>query len=578
MAQTKFNFNQTLGNAIWYPTDTAGATNMASELEAFIVAHPGRVVEILSGSTILLEGFGTGFATLPTDIHIRAHGVTILQTNSSRCIDLDNTGNISAEYSVSAIADDTTQHTGNLSSTKITLTSTSGALAHDFVAVYSTDAYPGSSGVLMGEISQLVKDEASDILYTTGTLSRTAEYTAGNTKVRVLSKAQTFSWEGGTFQSNGDTDDLLITDRQEVFRINGYVGPTVKDVSFDSPWAQMVWFQTCARGLIEGIKVYDTLNNASASGFSYGAYFYGMNYGHVVRDMHVFNGRHPGYTSGSDASPSSWYEYGYPTYCTIDSVIGHNCYGALIDTHEEGADHTFINCIAYNSYEDEREAFDGRLAQSRAIRDRFINCHAFYGCGGITIDNINHGFENVVRIENCTFEGIQNNTTSARAIDFDNQAAAGRLRVELENVKIKDSDKGIEVGKYIKMSYSNLKFTNVDECILARDGSVSYGTNMTCDFIDTSYPTFSKVWDIYSDDADTYVTCLGENIVIKNTANIPREWFAEGDSAANVKYVYHSGITDCKSVDATAAATATLSKESGATTFTDLTTVATVSL
>jgi len=581
MTTTKLHPTQISGPTTWVPTDATGATNMASELEAFITANPGKIVDIASGSTILLENFGTGFATIPTLTHVRAYGVTILHNNASRCVDINNTANASVEYSVSAIADDNTQNGGNLASTKITLTASSSALAHDIVAIYSTDSYDGSSGVDMGEIAQLAMDEQSgNNLYTTGNLSLTSKFTAANTKVRILDKNRKFIWEGGTFKSNGDVDDLTITTRQECIRVIGFVDPKVTAVVFNAPWAQMIWYQCCARGLIDDIKIYDTLNNAAAGGFTYGAYFYGMNWGHVVRDMHVFDGRHPGYTSGSDATPSAWYERGYPTKATLDSIVGYNCYGSLLDTHEEGADHTFINCIAWDSYESrDPGVFRGRLGQSRAVRDVFINCHAFGGVGGITIDNVNHSLTgpNIIRIENCTFSKIQNNGGSARAVDIDDQAAAGRTKLEIHNCRFYDCDDGIEVGDNTVMSYSNLEFYRVDDCVLARDGSVSYGVNMLVNNIGTSYTGLSKVWDIYSTDGDVYVTCLGNNVVIKDGTNLPREWFSEGDGVGN-KYVYHGGIEDCKEVDSVTPVSATLSKESGATTFTDLTTVATVAL
>lgn len=588
MSTTRFPNTTKIGNSVfWVPSSST--RNMARELELVITSNPDCEIHI-SADTILLEGFGTGFTTIPTKIHVVAKSTTILQNEDSRCIDINNAVNASAEYSVSAIADDNTLHTGNLFSTKITLTAASSAEAHDIIAVYSSDAYPGSSGVEMGEAAQLVKDEQSgNNLYTTGNLSLTEHFTAGNTKVRILDKTRRFIWEGGRFKSNGDADDSTKTSRQECIRLIGYVDQEVKEAEFDAPWAQMIWFQCSARGRITDCKSYDVLNNAkddtgavSVQGFSYGAYFYGMNWGHVVDGFTAYNGRHPAYTSGSDASPSQWYEKGYPTKCTIKNVTGYNCYGALIDTHEEGADHTFINCIAYSSYEDQRESFDGRLGQSRAVRDTFINCHAFYGCGGISVDNINHNLSsgpNVVRLENCSFSYIKNNGESARAIDVDNQATTGRTKLELHNVSFYDCDKGIEVGKNTELSYYNLNFVRVDECILARDGSVSYGTNITADFINTSYSSLSKVWVVYSNDADTYVTCLGNNVVIKDTANLPREWFNEGDSSANTKYIWHGGITDCKTVDSTAAASATLSKQSGATTFTNRTTeIATVTL
>lgn len=565
-------------HAIWEPSDATGAANMATELETYITDNPGRVVEIKTGSTILLEGFGTGFVTIPTVIHIVAKGVTILQNASSRCVDINNAVNASAEYSCTTVIDEDTLHSNKSKTTKIVLTSSPSALAHDFIAVYSNDGYTGKSGTEMGEIAQLIKDEqASNTLYTSGQLSLTAQFTDANTKVRILDKTRSFVWEGGTFSANGDSDDLAVTTREEAVRIIGYVDPIFRDVTFDKPWSQTVWFQCTAGGIMEDIRVNDVLNNAGSSGFSYGPYLYGMNFGAVVSNIKVRNGRHPGFTTDGDSSPGSWYEKGYPTKNIISNVYGFNCYGSLIDTHEEGADNTFINCYLFNAYDDERAIFEASLAQSRAIRDTFINCHSKYTNRGIKIDNINHGIENTITIRDCSFENIQNNSGNATAIEIDDQGAAGRQRIESSNLSFKDCDRGIDVGEYVEFVYKDIKMYGVDVCWLPRGGSVVFGSDLFCDFSNTTYGSggLSYVWFVYCDEADTYVTCLGDNVIIKGGNSVPREFFSAAGADTNIRYVYHPGFTDCKSIDSTAAYTATASKLG---TFTNLTDTATVAL
>ncbi len=565
--------------ALWIPSDQTGSTDMTSEFEAFVEQYPGMDVVIAPGSTILLQNFGTTFSTLPARISVIARGVTIKYNNDQRAVDVDNTGNASDEYDCTTVVDELTLHSNKAQTTRIVLSTSPGAVAHDYIAVYSDDAYPGKSGSIMGEIAQLIKDEqASNTLYTHGTLSLTDNFTDANTKVRILDKTHTFKWVGGTFESNGDADDETITVRQEAIRIIGYVGAEVSEVRFDAPWAQTVWLQCVARAVIQDFSMYDILNNGTYNGFGYGPYIYGMGFGCIINNVHVHNARHPGFTTDGDSNtPTDWYQKGYPTKNQITNVRGYNCNGSLIDTHHEGADNKFMDCSLINGNQDERLSFVGRLAQSRAVRDSFVNCHAWYCAQGISIDNVDHGFQNVVVIENCSLNNIKDGGTGAYAVSIDNHTVANKVRVELNSVTINECDRGINIGEYCELSYKDLKVNRSDAVGFVRSGAVVYGEGLVADYRGTSYTGTSRVWLNYSDGADSYCTCIGSTI-FKGGNSFPQDFFNEADTAGNVKYVYHDGFTDVRKVGTETAYSATLSKEAGATTFTNLTDVGVVSL
>ena len=553
----------------WHPSDPTGSTNMAAELESFVAGNQGRRVKVAPGSIILLENFGQQGALSSTDsVDIDFGETNILQTADIRCIDLDNTSNAGSEISVTTLTDVTNLYSNDAYSTKLDLASSSGALAHDFIAVYAEDGYTGKSGVKVGEIAQLFEDEASNTLYTVGQLSLSASFTTG-IKVRVLSKSERVRIVGGVWESNGDADDTSITSRQECIRIIGYVDPEFADMEFKSPWAQTIWMQCTAGARVDNIKLYDVFNMAVYNGFSYGPYLYGMNFGAQITNIKGRNCRHPGITTDGDSSPSNWYEYGYPTRNVIDGVYGYNCYGSLIDSHEEGADNVYSNIRAFNHYSDVNESFVSRVIQSRAIRDTFINVYSEGQCAGIRINDIDHGILNVIKIRDSELVDVYNGSSNnATAIDIDNRSATGELRVELDNVKISGCDRGVDAATNVEIAYNNLTINGADVGVFVRDGSFMYGRGLTMDFSQTIHAGTGYAFFLN----DTCkVLCLDKPVIVMGGANIPREFFSDSDGTGT-KTVWHPGLV----VD-DRGNTATLSKESGGT-FTNSTEINEVAL
>ncbi|MBY0354266.1 MAG: hypothetical protein K2Q12_00890, partial [Rickettsiales bacterium] len=257
----------------WIPSDPTGATNMAAELEAFMAASQGYEVRVPDNVTILLNN---AFQSVTTGhIEINFGKATILYDNTAdAAIFCDNVANASAEVTVSAIAEDTINTNARV--TKLTLASTLSASRFDWIAFYTTNANPARAGGFLGEIVQLITDEAGLALWAGRKLNRHAQYTTGM-RARKLSAARKVSIRGGIFKANGNTQDEAITVRADGIVIRGFVDPVLLDVMFIKPWSRTVVFWCCAAPRWDGFRMRDVGNLANSLGYTYGPCLYAMN-------------------------------------------------------------------------------------------------------------------------------------------------------------------------------------------------------------------------------------------------------------------------------------------------------------
>ena len=558
-----------LGQVVFNATDITGATNMAAELETFVSDNQGYIVKIPDNTTPLLNGFGQqGILGATDDIQINFGRANILYDNTSRCIDLDNTSNASAEVTVTSITE-TQIHTNTLTS-EILLASTLSAEAHDWVAIYSSDANPSKSGGVLGEIHQLISDESTLKIQTVGLIGRASDFTT-TIKCRKLNASRKVYITGGIFSSNGDADDVAITSREECIRITGFVDPIVENVEIDAPWAQFIWFQCCAGAIADGIKLKNTLNMADYNGYSYGVVFYGMNGNCTAKNMVVRNGRHPAATTdGNSSTTTTWYNKGYPTYYKFLDIAGYNCYGTVVDSHEEGYGGLIQNISDHNPVED-ANGFTGSIIQSRAARETIRDVTSIGGSRGIKITAIDHGFIDEVKISNVELSGKHNGSSTAKSIDIAHQDSITNKRVvKIFKSEINDSDIGVVVGKDAICYMYNVYVGGAEAYADCNSGGYLVITNMISDHQNSS--AIGSTGVIFCRSAigkPCTVIVTGQITVMEgNASNRPTHFFDERDTNDD-KIVYHSGITSINKDGVTPI----ISREAGATTFIDASSV-----
>lgn len=560
--------------AINHPSNSRdGTANAAADLEEFIYDNPNAVVKVESRIPILLSNFGKqGILTGTESVKIDFGQTKINYLNTLPSIHLDNTGNASDEYSVTAISN--VQINSGSHVTRLTLSVASGVQAHQWVAVYSSDVNPSKSGGRMGQIHQVIQDETADpYVYLCGKVGKIASFTT-SIKMRILSSAEAVNIRGGIWQPLDDADDLGITTRSAAIKLLGHVDPRVKDVRFISPLAQCVWLQCSAAAIVDNYTVQDTLNNADSGGYSYGVILYGMNGNTTCRNGIVRNCRHPaGTTDGNNGSTSTWYIKGEPTNGTFFNTRGYNCYGSVLDSHEEGINMVYDGIVSHNCLQDERATFAGRAFQGRSFNETVRNVTVVGGTGGISFDDVDHGELDQVVIENISIRKINNGSGGGVGIDLKDNENTNKRHYKMKNVTLEDCDKAVNCGDKNILTYEGLTASRCDIYMDVHDGCIVTGTGTKGDFRDTPAASPGYMFIVRSEAASNpYIRLLDKPIVMKGGNSIPAALFHEQDTAGT-KYVWHPGI-----IDFDGGYTAITSKSAGSTTFSNLTDVNQVAL
>lgn len=562
------NFAEVYERRIWVPSDVTGATDMTSDLEAFVAANQGYMVKVPDSASILLKN---AFSTVTTGhILIDFGSATILYNNntvSDAALFADNVANVGSEFSVSAIATAVINDDATVS--KLTMSSPSGAARFDWYAFYSTTANPGKSGGFLGEIFQVMTAEAGGFIHATRKLNKHAQYSTGM-NVRKLDATRRVDIRGGRWTANGNTQDTAITNRCPAIWVRGFVDPSVKGVTFDRPWQTGLRFQACAQPRFS-YTFKDVGNLATYNGFTYGCTLYGMNDGAIGTNIEGRNGRHGFTTDGNSAGSTTWYNKGIPTNWVVDGVTWHNCHGSVVDTHEEGDGGHFLNVSGYFPYQDENISpdFTGAVATSRASNCTYTNIHCYGGTNGVKITAIDHGFEDQVHLNNVRiYKTTQGSTTdNDTGINVADQSALTNKRhVYLDGATFGDVGRCIFLGKTAKMTATRVNARKMDTFCDNQAGSLFVGRDVLLDYRDdprtASY--FAHLCRSDAPNGGCTIIYLNKPAIIKGSAaNQPTHFFEESDTTA-AKTVYLPGLTEYNP----SAVTASLVYESGATTFT----------
>lgn len=555
---------------LWTPSDITGATDMTSELEAFVAANQGYQVTLPDNAIIKLKN---AFKLVTTGhIDIDFGNATIVydsNTSADAAIYADNTSNADGEKTVNSLATATVNDDATV--TQLTLATTSTGNRFDWFAFYSTNANPAKSGGFLGEIVQLLADEASLVLTCTRKLNRHAEYSTGMA-VRRLDASRKLHIKGGTFTANGNPESHSITARCDAIVVQGFVDPLVEDVIFDAPWSRCLRFRCNAAPKWRNITVKDIGNLATYNGFIYGVLLDSMNDGADGRGIVVRNGRHAGFTTdGNSSSTTTWYLKGIPTNFVVDGVHGYNCHGSLVDTHEEGDGGHISNVHGYHTYQDADISpnFTGVVVQARCARTRYSNIHCYGGTNGIKVAAIDHGFENPVHLSDIfvhrTTQG--SGTDNDIGINISDQSAlTNKCHVYLDNARFTDVGECIFLGKTAKLTLGDARANGCDTWIDHNPGSIFVATGtVALDYRNNARTAAYRASVVRSD--GTYggatVIYLRKPIIIKgDAANKPSYFFEEQDTTAS-KTIWAPGITEYNP----SATTTTQLYKSGATTF-----------
>lgn len=561
---------------LWTPSDVTGATDVAAELEAFANLHPGKLIKVPRGSTILLNDYGRqGILSTTNDVLLDFSGVTILYDAGSTAIFVSNDTRASSQVGVSSLVDK--QINSKTLTTELTISSTLNLQAHDWIALYSEDANPSKSGGKLGEIHQIIDDETSLKIRTVGKVGRTSEFTT-SVNLRKLDATRKLYIRGGTFKANGDADDLLISDREECIKIIGFVDPIIEDCTFDGPWAQCIWLQCTAGAVVKGTQVKNTLNTANSNGYTYGVVLYGMNGNATITNTVVRNGRHPGGTTdGNSSGTTTWYSKGYPTYYKFINTAAYNCYGSVGDSHEEGMYGLWDGLYDHNPVQDENKIFLGSLFQGRAAYETVRNFVSIGGTRGLVFDNVDHGFQDVVTISDGVIRNKHDGDTSAYGIQLKDFSSGANVRqYNISNVMMDDLDVGVYVGSNNKVYMDNITVARAELFADVKAGAECIVGHMTSDHRNTTAFGATSVFYCRSNvsDGGCKIICLHSPVVIKgSSSNQPSNFFDERDTNAT-KEVWHPGIIEYNP----SGVTSTASKEAGATTFSNSTDVSVITL
>lgn len=558
--------NPLYNSVVWVPSDPTGATDMASELETFVTNNQGNMVVQAPGTVALLRDFGQKGIIQDTD-DILLSNLKLKHQNDARCIDVRNTQNASAEV----VATHAIGNHGRTITSDLTLNSTLGIVSHDVIAVYSDDPNPSKSGGYLGEIKQVITDEATFVVQTNVPLARPSLW-SNNIRVRKLDKTRKFEIHGIDVVSDGDVDDLDITTRERCVYFEGFCHARIYKPSYDKPWSIFIIHACCFDAQIDKIFMANSFNTASSNGYTYGVSQYGMNESCTVTNAVTINCRHPAFTTdGNSSNTSTWHQRGYPSNYTCRGVDSYHCYGNSTDSHEEGANGLVCDVTAHYPVQD-RAATLGITHQSRAYNETISNIKTIGGSGGIRVSNVDHGKASgiVNKVKICDFHSrdISNNNANAEILDIQNRASADELVVYLDNCSFTDSDRGISVGKYAKLIHSNVTVHGSKMPFDINEGSITIGSNTTFDFSDCKQTGTHYCVNVRSAvGIEPTIYWLDSPKVIRNGSDFPRHFWNENDTNAN-KNVYHPGVTV---IDLDSGASAMVDKEAGETTFVNAT-------
>jgi len=218
----------------------------------------------------------------------------------------------------------------------------------------------------------------------------------------------------------------------------------------------------------------------------------------VVEGVKSEEGRHAIITSDgisdSTYSATQWHEYGQPSFVTVSNCVSNNAYGIPFDTHEEGINWTFINCVANNPIRGgEGGTYYGCGFQLRSLNNTLIGCAVNGGNWGIRISQSNNRFQSHDLITGCMFrdcQGVSNAEGYGLYIFPEDTAPASWNNINVNNTTFINCGTGVHMqttGTTVNLG-AGVHFIGCEEGIDIAAGATVKATGMlNFDFRNSSF-------------------------------------------------------------------------------------------
>lgn len=281
------------------------------------------------------------------------------------------------------------------SATTLTVSSTAGWAAGDYLYVKSTVTWPGSVDLaVFGEIVRIKSVDSGTQVTLYGPIDESYAVASTSTATK-LSLVNGPSVEDITFQNTAPGTRTAGPVQFEK-TINARL--SFETINADGPGAQL---RFCVDFIASGCRFQDSSDDQANSRFGYGVSIGAYCRDGVVRDCFMRRGRHL-VTTGANVGE------GPPRHILIANCISTETTSAAFDTHEEGRFIVFSNCLAHT--------VPNRGFNIRSLDTSLSGCRAFgiFGTSALRVD------PNAVRCKITDFwaRDIKRDTSTQEAISI----------------------------------------------------------------------------------------------------------------------------------------------------------------
>ncbi|WP_299831173.1 hypothetical protein [uncultured Metabacillus sp.] len=284
----------------------------------------------------------------------------------------------------------------SVSGSTITLSAAQTLKAGDIVKLVSDDQLYGCDvGEKQGEFLT-VKSQTGSTVEVTGTIRNTY---ATNVRLAKL-KNVSFGIMGDMVFTSDTVRAEAETWNGSYLNVNSCRDVKIKGISCELGYSSFITIESCFNYDISGIIAQNLINDPTKLRWGYGINDKASD-GGKVRNSTFINCRH-GYTTNGDtvvANSSSIEKYGEPSNIVIQNCRSYGSSNAGFDTHPEGYNIMFVDCIGVGDYQGADAV--GAGFQTRCKKVTYINCTAIQTKVGFkTGGNVSYDVDNT-KIINC---------------------------------------------------------------------------------------------------------------------------------------------------------------------------------
>lgn len=462
------------------PTD--GTTNIASLVQAHIIA---RAAANPTGFALAVIPVGKYRMSWQPDIAaLKAAGVTgfeivgkskkgtqLVHNSDEPLVLLDNRAGAGAPLSVTAVTianwnpPDSGTATGRIH--RLTIPGHT-YVANDLVTLTSSIPATFNPNARVGETFR-VRSVSGDFVWVDGLLSYRDEYAPLTGLVaRKLDKSFRADMYNFTIRPSSDAQTSNPATRVFSFIYRAMTRSGFDNLVFDTSWGGAIRLETSADIFSgAGMEWVDALNRPATlttDQIPYTIQMYGATFNVLVQGGYSIGWRHAPTTDGLGSVPSGstlWTSLGAPFHWYVMNFRASNSKGAPYDTHPEGGDGYFINCISEDSHGADTSGFTGGDVQNRARRITIVNLIGRGSNTGITWKKWNHGPDDWLRVINTQLGEYTGPSDASRGIsvlnDSDSTTLTNRFKLILENVQIQGAGQSVDLqSPLVDMEFHNL--------------------------------------------------------------------------------------------------------------------------